>query len=216
MKKIFILAAACFLAISANAQIVSSSSNTYIKTRDNGFTALWLSYLPTTLKESGDGYSSSESGYNTFALGFTHATPLSEVPVLVEYGAFAEYTTKTEKEHGGTGTMHLIGAKVPLSVMYGYTVSENVILYPYAGLFARLYVIGKETFKFEDESETYDLFNNDDGDNMKRFGLGYQLGVKARISGFFVGLGYEDMITSLIPDYTAKFNMINLSVGIPF
>ena len=216
MKKIIILAAVCLFAFSANAQIVSSSSNTYIKERDNGFSALWLSYMPTTLKLKDGDYSHSESGYNTFALGYTHATPLSEVPVLAEYGAFAEYTTKTEKENGGTTSMNLLGVKVPLSVMYSYAVSENVVLYPYAGLNARLYIIGKETYKYEGESESYDLFSGDDDENMKRFALGYQVGVKARVSRFFLGIGYEDMITSLVSDYSAKFNMINLSVGIPF
>ena len=112
--------------------------------------------------------------------------------------------------------MNLLGVKVPLSVMYSYAVSENVVLYPYAGLNARLYIIGKETYKYEGESESYDLFSGDDDENMKRFALGYQVGVKARVSRFFLGIGYEDMITSLVSDYSAKFNMINLSVGIPF
>ena len=183
----------------------------------DSFNALWLSYMPTTMKASGDGYSHSESGYNTFAVGLTHAAPLSGSAIMAEYGAFVEYTTKTEKDHGATSTMNLIGAKVPVSLMYGLALSDNVTLYPYAGVNARFYVIGKQTYKYDGDSASYDLFSNDDdGEGMKRFALGYQLGVKANISGYFVGLGYEDMITSLISDYTVKFNYINISVGIPF
>lgn len=216
MKKIVILVAACFIAIAANAQIVSSSSNTYIKTGDSGFSALWLSYMPTTFKTSYDGSSHSESGFNTFALGYTHAAPMSAAPILIEYGAFAEYTTKTEKSHGASISTNLIGVKVPVSAMYAFPLSDNVTLYPYAGVNARLYVIGKETYKYEGESESYNIFDDEEGDGIRRFALGYQIGVKAKVSGFFVGLGYEDMITSLDPDYTAKLNMINISVGIPF
>ena len=182
----------------------------------DSYNALWLSYMPTTFKMSYDGSSHSESGYNTFALGFTHASPLSGAAVMAEYGAFAEYTTKTEKSHGSSSTTNLIGVKVPVSLMYGFALSDNVTLYPYAGVNARLYVIGKQSYKYDGESSSYDLFSDEDGDGMKRFALGYQLGVKANISGYFIGLGYEDMITSLVSDYTAKLNMINISVGIPF
>ncbi len=182
----------------------------------DSFNAFWLSYMPTTLKMSGDGYSSSQSGYNTFAVGVTHAAPLSGSAIMAEYGVFAEYTTKTEKKSGYTSSMNWIGAKVPLSLMYGFALSDNVTLYPYAGVNARFYVIGKGTSKYDGESYSYNLFDEDEGEGMKRFALGYQLGVKANISGYFVGIGYEDMITSLISDHTVKFNYINLSVGIPF
>ena len=45
-----------------------------------------------------------------------------------EYGAFAEYTTKTEKSHGASSTVSLIGAKVPVSAMYAFPLSDNVTL----------------------------------------------------------------------------------------
>ncbi len=181
----------------------------------DSYNALWVSYLPTTMKASGNGYSSSQSGYNTFAVGVTHAQPLSTTSALLEYGVFGEFTTKSEKESGVTSTMNLIGAKVPVNVLYGLDLGGFVI-YPYAGLNARFYVSGKYSLKYEGESESSDVFGDDS--DMKRFNLGYQVGVRANFSNFFVGVGYEDMITSMSTDddYKLKFNMINLGVGFMF
>lgn len=214
MKKLaFIFCAALMLSVgsTASAQFMGGNgSGRSVVSSADAFNTLWLGYAPTSMKVD----SHSTSGYNTFSLGFTRAMPISGAPILVEAGLFADWMTKTEKEGKAKITTNMVDAKVPVNVMYPLAVGDAFTLYPYAGLNARLYVIGKQSYSYDGEKETVDLF--DDDSDAKRFSLGYQFGVRARISSFLVGIGYEDMITSLSDDGTAKINYITLSVGIPF
>lgn len=214
MKKLaFIFCAALMLSVgsTASAQFMGGNGGgRSVVSSADAFNTLWLGYAPTSIK---DDDSHSTSGYNTFSLGFTRAMPISGAPILVEAGLFADWMTKTEKEGKSKKTTNMVDAKVPVNVMYPLAVGDAFTLYPYAGLNARLYVIGKYSYSYDGEKETADVF---DDDSLKRFSLGYQVGVRARISSFLVGIGYEDMITSLYDDFTAKFNYITLSVGIPF
>lgn len=110
----------------------------------------------------------------------------------------------------------LIGVKVPISLMYGLDLADNVVIYPYAGLNARFFIVGKVTEKYQNESESQNIF--EDGNGLKRFSLGYQVGLRAKLSGFIIGVGYEDMITSMSSqsNVNLKINMITISAGIPF
>ena len=180
------------------------------------FTTFWVTYAPTNFKGGISGYSIGESGYNTFAMGLTHASPLSGSSLMVDYGAFAEWIHKSETDDGVKMSEDLIGVKVPISLMYGLDLADNVVIYPYAGLNARFFIVGKVTEKYQNESESQNIF--EDGNGLKRFSLGYQVGLRAKLSGFIIGVGYEDMITSMSSqsNVNLKINMITISAGIPF
>lgn len=208
------LAAAAIFAgtMTASAQFMGGSSRT---AGADGYSAIWAGYAPTTFKTSYDGSSHSEDGFSTFSIGWTKATPLQS-SLLGEYGVFADLTYKSEKDGGVTSTMMLLGAKVPVNVLYALPLGEGITVYPYAGLNGKLYLIGTEKDKYEDESETTNLFSKDDMDDdaFKRLTIGYQFGLRVGFGNYFASIGYTDDLTK-IADYTT-INKIEIGVGMLF
>ena len=208
------LAAAAIFAgtMTASAQFMGGSSRT---AGADGYSAIWAGYAPTTFKTSYDGSSHSEDGYSTFSIGWTKATPLQS-SLLGEYGVFADLTYKSEKDGGVTSTMMLLGVKVPVNVLYALPLGEGITLYPYAGLNGKLYLLGSAKAKYEDESETTNLFSKDDmgDDAFKRLTIGYQFGLRVGFGNYFASIGYTDDLTK-IADYTT-INKIEIGVGMLF
>lgn len=208
------LAAAAIFAgtMTASAQFMGGSSRT---AGADGYSAIWAGYAPTTFKTSYDGSSHSEDGYSTFSIGWTKATPLQS-SLLGEYGVFADLTYKSEKDGGVTSTMMLLGVKVPVNVLYALPLGEGITLYPYAGLNGKLYLLGSAKAKYEDESETTNLFSKDDMDDdaFKRLTIGYQFGLRVGFGNYFASIGYTDDLTK-IADYTT-INKIEIGVGMLF
>ena len=141
---------------------------------------------------------------------------MSGAPVDFEIGGFVDWSNYTEgnKEKD---IYNVVDVKVPVNLMYPLNLADNVVVYPYAGVNARFFVLGRWTEKYENESESVDLFGNDfDWYGLKRFSLGYQVGLRARISNIIAGIGYEDMFTSVTKEDTVKAGYITISVGVPF
>lgn len=105
----------------------------------------------------------------------------------------------------------LFSAKVPVNLMYAWQIpNTNISLLPFVGVQLRYNLSGKQKFEYnfsgdEDDygyyyyddddfaDEEYDVFDKDDMDDgaWKRFQIGWQAGVKARINDkFLVGLSY--------------------------
>lgn len=208
------LAAAAIFAgtMTASAQFMGGSSRT---AGADGYSAIWAGYAPTTVKISYDGSTHSEDDFNTFSLGWTKATPLQS-SLLGEFGVFADLTYHQEKESGATATTTLLGVKVPVNVLYALPLGEGITLYPYAGLNGKIYLLGKEKYKYDGESESYNLFSKDDmdDDTFKRLTIGYQFGLRAAFNNYFVSIGYTDDLTK-IADHTT-INKIEIGVGMLF
>ena len=170
---------------------------------------LWAGYAPTTYKSG----SASVTGFDTFFAGVTRMSPISGAPILLEYGGYVDWTNKKTTEGKWKYSYNLFDVKAPVNVVYPIQAGDNFTLLPYGGLHARAFVSGKVTEKYEDLVETDDFFEDSD---MKRFVLGYQVGVRAQFSKFIVGIGYEDMLTSMSDDVEIKVNYLTLYVGFPF
>ena len=150
MKKFaFILAAVMMMAFTttASAQFMGGNGGGRQVAAANvdAFSAAWVVYSPTSFKEG----SHSSDGYNTFSFGITHATPLASIPLLLEYGAYADWTTKTRKDGSVSSTFNLAGVKVPVNLMYPLELANNMVVYPYAGLNARVFVLGNYKYKYD-------------------------------------------------------------------
>lgn len=219
MKKFaFILAAVTmvFFSTTASAQFMGGNGvGRQVATSDQ-FSVFWVGYSPTSLRFAKDKSSYSYSGINTFSVGISHFIPMSGAPVDFEIGGFVDWSNYTEgnKEKD---IYNVVDVKVPVNLMYPLNLADNVVVYPYAGVNARFFVLGRWTEKYENESESVDLFGNDfDWYGLKRFSLGYQVGLRARISNIIAGIGYEDMFTSVTKEDTVKAGYITISVGVPF
>lgn len=176
---------------------------------DGGFSTFYVQYNFETLSYSNKGFSSSET-VSALTLGYSKAIGmLDDVPFYLELGGALKYMWDSDE---GVKTTFL-SLKIPVDVVYSYKITDNISLDPYAGLYARLNLIGKE--KFEDES--VNLFSKDDmgDDTWNRFQLGLQGGVRVRFNEqFAVGVGYTQDLTN-VADHM-KFHSIDLTLGLNF
>ena len=206
-RTLFLFAAFIMMSVSTNsfAQFMGGNGNRGRIVSDS-FNTFWLGYAPTNWKV-GD---SSESGYNTFSLGITHMSSLSGSAVFFECGAYVDWMNKSKSKN----TYNFVDVKIPINLMYPLAIADGITFYPYAGLNVRGFVLGKHTYKSGEVSVDTDFFG--ENSNFNRFGLGYQVGLCAQLSGFFARIGYEDMFTSIHKDNIQKFNYFTLGIGIPF
>lgn len=209
MKKIRFIALAVFsaFAMSATAQSYyqqqSRKSSSYYDVEP--FSTLYVQFSPSKLyaksEYKGDGISLSESensSINALSLGYAYYMPLSEsIPLYLDFGAAVQWFFKSkeykdyfyDEEINEKVKTNLISVKIPINVSYAIPVSDAFCIAPYAGIYGRVNIIGKE--KAGDESA--DMFSKDDyGDAVaKRFQAGWNAGVNFRIANAItVGAGY--------------------------
>ena len=137
----------------------------------------------------------------------------------------------------------VVGQRVDVEavfVVYSFAVSDAFSIEPYAGIYLRGNLIGKEKFEntggWDDDWDDWDddwddtdwsgstsvkdeinLFSKDDmgDDAWNRFQFGAQLGVRARINNMFVvGLGYSTDLSNITEK--TKFNSFDVTLGITF
>ena len=216
MKKLcFILAVGMMLSMTttASAQFMGSPSRSRNYVSADAFTTFWLGYAPISLKYD----DVSLSGINLFSIGISNATPLAGSSFLAEFGGYVDWVNWKRSESGDAVRVNIVGAKVPINLMYPFALADGITVYPYAGLNARVLVFGQASANYDGEKETVDIFSIDDSDvDLKRVSLGYQVGFRARISNLMVGIGYEEMLTSLIDEDMVKIGGLTLSLGFPF
>lgn len=216
MKKLsIILAVGLMLSVTttASAQFMGSPSRSMNYASADAFTSFWLGYDPISLKYD----DISISGINLFSIGISSATPLAGSSFLAEFGGYVDWVNWKKSESGDSVGVNVIGARVPINLMYPFALADGITVYPYAGLNARVLVFGQASVKYDGEKETVDIFSDNDSDvKIKRLSLGYQLGLRARISNIMVGIGYEEMLTSLIDEEMVKVGGLTLSLGFPF
>ena len=235
MKKIYFVLAAVALFISgtnASAQFmnqssgrsVSSSADVEVLSRAVDFT-----FSPVT-------FNAMEDGNSVFtdmkAVSFNYWAPARAIstthPVYLQYGAGLQYAWQTDKESVGDysvkSTTSFLTAKVPVNMIYHLDVpNTEIALLPYAGLNLQGHIIGqsKTTIKYdgESESQTLNFFSDDDMDAaFNRLVVGWQIGAKAAINNYFVGIAYEGPVTNLLKDgdWKVNTNQINISIGMKF
>ena len=103
-----------------------------------------------------------------------------------------------------------MGLTIPVNLVYGVRVNDNLAIKPYTGFYVRVNLMGKEKnewnnfnyvgtypyghYEEEVEEETYNLFDNGeddmDGYAWKRVQAGWQIGVTFDIKKFNIGVEY--------------------------
>lgn len=221
MKKIILLATvALACSVSANAQ------NSY----SGSYNRVSVSYNNTNLsmKMSEGGISLDHSvSLNGVGLDYIHGFGLSKsLPLFLETGLKAKYSFGNDSFDDFDGINIEVEDKykfftfeVPVNLTYMFGVSSNVTIAPYAGINFKLHASGKVTEKYQGESEDTNVFSKDDmEDTWNRFQMGWQVGVGAYFSDFYLGVGYGTDFIKLLNESKdgMKINTGNLSVSLGY
>ncbi len=189
----FVLACmACFV-LNASAQFSNSGSSNAASSDNSGWNTIYVEWNPSSFHGGGgyrfynNGEGNGSTGFSGFSLGFSRSISLSSaIPVFIEPAIALQYSTKKEgyfnyyDEYRTSARLNLISIKVPVNFIYKYDfASYPVSLMPFAGINLRVNAWGE----INDDGDYEDLF---DEYEFKRFQIGWQAGIKARISDKFI------------------------------
>lgn len=220
----------------------SRSSSTSVDT--DGWSSIWVEYNPVSIKYDSKGVDDESAtglslGYSqTFPI--TKGTPL-----FLELGLGLQYTFNTndddiyifeydddgnimdyEKVDDGELKTTLFSAKVPVNLLYAFQIpNSSVRIMPFVGANLRYNLSGKRKYSFEgdedwdDDDLEMDVFDKKDMGSSKatwkRFQLGWNIGVKARLGeNFLVGLSYGNDFSELAKK--TKMQTTSISIGYTF
>ena len=176
----------------------------------------YVQWNPSSFNSEGESMS-----FNGISLGFNHAFALSRtIPIYMETGIGAQYSFKTEKMKDDYGKaedkLTFVSAKVPLNLAYKVDVpNSSFSIIPYAGLTGRLNISAKEKYKYNQKEETADLFDDDEvEETMKRFQLGWQIGINFKISSLVLGASYGADFSEIFED--VKIHTTSVTLGVSF
>ena len=183
---------ACFV-LNASAQFSNSGSSNAASSDNSGWNTIYVEWNPSSFHAGGgyrfynNGEGNGSTGFSGFSLGFSRSISLSSaIPVFIEPAIALQYSTKKEgyfnyyDEYRTSARLNLISIKVPVNFIYKYDfASHPVSLMPFAGINLRVNAWGE----INDDGDHDDLF---DEYEFKRFQIGWQAGIKARISDKFI------------------------------
>ena len=187
------------VAMSASAQFTTSGrSSSLSKPVSDGWNTLYFEWNPSTFDPDVKG--ADNQNFNGLTVGLNHAFSLStSIPLYLETGLGVQYSFYTVDDYDDEDDYDedeedekywMVSAKVPFNLTYAFQIPKSSItLLPYAGLGLRFNIAGQE--KYGDEHTN--LFSKDDmeGNQWKRFQIGWQIGLKARLGeSFMLGAGY--------------------------
>ena len=189
---------ACFV-VNASAQFSNTGSSNATVSDNSGWSTIYVEWNPSSFHAGGgyrfynNGEGNGSTGFSGFSLGFSRSIGLSSsFPIFIEPAVATQYSTKKEgyfnyyDEYNTSARLNIISIKVPVNFIYKYDFSNTpVSLMPFAGITLRGNVWGE----INDDGDRDDIFDDDYG--CKRFQIGWQAGLKARINQkFIVGGSY--------------------------
>lgn len=163
--------------------------------------------------------------FNAFSIGYNYTAALGG-PACIDVafettGAFYSEKYYDDYDERVKHTYEFYFAKLPVSLALYLSANENFAFVPYAGLYGKMNISGKETFKDSHGKESYNLFDEDDigSDDFNRFQFGYQAGFKMILfSTVSVGASYTGDLTPVYSDHeeSQRFRGFNFSLGFSF
>ena len=205
-KLLFVLVCMASFVLNASAQFSNSGSSGTNTVGDNtGWTTVYAEWNPSSFHWR-DGYSSGKSGkgsagFNGSSLGVTLGVSwaislASATPIFIEPAVALQYSTKKvgyynyydsninwdhyDIDYYDIGRLHMLSVKVPVNFIYKYDFSSHpVSLMPFAGITLRVNAWG-EVFINGNHDDLFDEYE------FKRFQIGWQVGLKARMSDKFI------------------------------
>ncbi len=186
------------------AVLLASSTVSFAQSDDvEAWKGVRLSYDHTFVNATWEGARSDDNlGMNGFSLGYVHSFKIAKkIPLFFETGlgfGLARWS-ENESEDGEEYKMSITATNLtlPLNVVYGFSLSDNVTLKPYTGFYlkANLSSQGKDEWSDgeESESEKWNYFDEKevgkDG-TWARCQFGWQIGATVDYKNFNLGIGY--------------------------
>ena len=215
--KLFVLAAFLGLATSASAQFVNSGSSNssasstsssfdFTSVKTNGWSRIYVSYLPSKMKLDYD--DADDMKFKGFQVGWLKGFGLTQrLPLYMEAGAAIQYRSYKDEESDSyydfSQKCNLLSLNIPVNLLYRFNIKDDFSISPYFGLDFRINLLGKnkyeETYDGDTDSWDVNLFDDDDMDNeaWKRFQAGWHIGV-----------GFDYRIIHIAVEYGTDFNEI--------
>lgn len=171
-------------------------------------------------------------GFNGFSVGYIQAFKVAkQVPLFIETGAGINFARFKETDWEDTDDLDLsattLGLSIPINLVYGVKINDNLAIKPYTGFYLRVNLMGKAKFSSDDdniqdviednEMDDYNLFDKDDmGDDDKwnRCQFGWQIGATLDVNKFNIGIGYALDFNELSED--AKLGIFSARLGFNF
>ena len=216
--KFLVIVAALMVCSTTSAQFTSSSrSGSSVSTE--GWNTFYFMYSPTTLEEKYDYKDVLKSGsvdLTGLSLGYERAIGLTQsIPLYLKVGGEVKYSFgKYTNEYKDDFKYSFLSVKVPVSVAYDFSVTDNIDILPYTGMYFRINAMGKQKDEEDDRSE--DCFSDYD---WSRFQVGWQIGADVMFSKRYVaGINYSTDISKLYNEdgEKASSHAINIKLGIVF
>ena len=209
MKKFFLTMALMIMFVSANAQSKADEWNSFE-----------VSYNPMTLVI--DTQNGKDQDFTGFTAAFNHKISVANAtPIFVEVGGAVNAAFWSDTEDGVDMNITFVSAKVPVSLMYKWNVSDAVSILPFGGLYARFNVVGKLKAEDDFDDESLNLFDKKDvqeigwDDACKRFQIGYQIGANIMFNDtWHIGLAWASDFSELRKK--CKFNTPAITIGFDF
>ncbi|MBQ8770763.1 MAG: outer membrane beta-barrel protein [Bacteroides sp.] len=209
MKRMKFLLVVCLLGMAStmSAQFVSTSSSSS-SMNSNSDAAVWsglrISYHPVSINADGGG----DISLNGASVGYVRSFGVSaSAPLFIETGASASWIGGEIED--SDLKLNVFSINVPVNFGYKFSFGDNNGIYPYAGLTLRGNIVGK----YKADGESVSAFDDDLGDGwkLKRFQIGWQIGVGANFNTFYVGASYGTDFSDIIED--CKVAMPSISIG---
>lgn len=230
MRKVKYLMVVCLLgmATSAFAQFMNAKASSSFSSNGGdikGWSSLKLSYHPMSfVPDKGD-----SEGCTGLSLGYARSFAVSQNhPLFLEVGANLLWTSMDMTElfdesdyyDDFSAKFNMFSINVPVNFGYKYSFNEDMFVYPYIGVNFRINAAGKIKCAVEDESENFNVFDNDDmEDNLgwktfERFQAGWQIGVAFGINRVMLAASYGKDFTEIAEK--VKMGMPSITLGITF
>lgn len=212
MKSIKLLMVACLLGIAStvSAQFVNSNNSSMSNGSADAteWQGLRVSYHPVSINADGGGsinLSGVSAGYiKSFGISGT-------TPVFLETGANISWIGGELAD--SDVKLNVFSVNVPINLGYKFMLNETTGLFPYAGLTLRGNIVGN----YSADGVSVGAFGDDAEDlgmKLKRFQIGWQIGVGVNFNTFFVGASYGTDFNEIVengkvamPSITIGFNM---------
>lgn len=224
MKKNLFLSLFLLYVLTLNAQTTSFA----------GWNTITLSYDVPKIKVEGVGSETFDYG---LSLDYARAVSIANTaPLFVEGGVGLSYFTEesinsySATDITGSDTYldyevavsvktSFVSMNIPVKFAYEFKLNDEFSLIPYAGLYAKIYMLGQIDMEFDGEKQSVNLFSDNDmglleAETAKRFNYGYLCGAKLKINHFLMGVGYSCDMSEIFNN--TKMKSVNIYLGCIF